>query len=103
MYVILLLHEAVLVKAGSYDIKPKSSSDVFICRKSEARITLPSSIGISYRLPVRLSMIVSVLEAIVVFCPPCYCRATLPLPYGDKAAPRHRGHKSQVDTIYLTL
>src|ERR1700687_3224584 len=59
-----LRHEAVLVKAGSYDIRPKSSGEVLISRKWVARTTPPSSIGISYCLPVRLSVIVSVFFAI---------------------------------------
>jgi hypothetical protein len=41
-----LRHDAVLVNAGSYVIKPKSSLSVRIWRRSIAR-TVPSSIGIS--------------------------------------------------------
>src|SRR5579862_392258 len=59
MNVIRLLHDAVLVKAGSYPIRPKSSSDTLICRRSAGRMA-PFSIGISYCLAVRLSTIVSV-------------------------------------------
>src|SRR5579885_1329491 len=50
---------AVLRNAGSYVIRPKSSGDVLIFRKSIARI-VPSVTGTSYVLPVRLSVIVSV-------------------------------------------
>src|SRR5438132_13228740 len=55
MYVIALRQDAVLRKAGSYVITPKSSSDTLISRKAIAR-TVPSSIGTSYCLPVRLSV-----------------------------------------------
>src|SRR6188472_2045644 len=54
-----LRHEAVLVNAGSYVINPKSSSDTLILRRSMA-LMVPSVIGTSYCLPVRLSVIVSV-------------------------------------------
>src|SRR3954452_3190682 len=40
-------------------MRPKSSSDTFICRKSMAR-TVPSVIGTSYVSPVRLSVTVRV-------------------------------------------
>src|SRR5205085_2319011 len=45
------------MNAGSYVIKPKSSAVVLICRRSMARM-VPSWIGSSYLLPVRLSTIV---------------------------------------------
>src|SRR2546425_2923605 len=64
MNVIRLLHEAVFMKAGSYAINPKSSSETLIFRRSIARIT-PSSIGISYCLPVRLSVTVNVFALIL--------------------------------------
>ena len=59
MKVIALRQDAVLRKAGSLDISPKSSGSTLICRRSMARI-VPSVIGISYCFPVRLSVIVSV-------------------------------------------
>ena len=55
--------EPVFTKPGSYDMRPKSSSEVLICRKSMAR-TVPYSTGISYSRPVRLSRIDSVSLAI---------------------------------------
>ena len=54
-----LRHAAVFMNAGSYVISPKSSGSTLICWRSMARI-VPSLIGISYCLPVRLSVIVSV-------------------------------------------
>src|SRR5262245_38218260 len=59
MYVIRLRHAAVFCYAGSSVIRPKSSAETRICRRSIARIA-PCSIGKSYVLPVRLSVIVSV-------------------------------------------
>src|SRR3984957_13138272 len=59
MNVIADRHDAVAMKAGSYVINPKSSSSVLILRNSVARM-VPSSIGISYCLPVRLSVTVRV-------------------------------------------
>src|SRR5919202_946232 len=59
MYVIADRHDAVFVYAGSYVIRPKSSSSTLICRKSMAR-TVPSVISISYVRPVRLSVTVRV-------------------------------------------
>src|SRR6476469_9752029 len=50
---------AVFMNAGSYVMRPKSSSDALICRRSIA-LMVPSSIGSSYFFPVRLSTIVSV-------------------------------------------
>src|SRR4051794_14601700 len=50
---------AVFMKAGSYVINPKSSGELLICRRSTARI-VPSWIGSSYFLPVRLSTMLSV-------------------------------------------
>src|SRR5215207_1332734 len=49
--------------AGSYVIRPKSSSSTLISRRAGARI-VPSSIGISYVLPVRLSVTLSVSDAV---------------------------------------
>src|SRR5205085_2690336 len=54
-----LRHAAVFMKAGSYVIRPKSSAPLLIWRRSIARI-VPSLIGRSYVLPVRLSVIVRV-------------------------------------------
>src|SRR5919205_3325226 len=62
MKVIPLRVEAVLRKAGSYDISPS-------WRRSVARI-VPSEIGISTSVPVRLSLIESVSSA----TPPPYFR-----------------------------
>src|ERR687886_665589 len=59
MYVIADRHDAVFVYAGSYVIRPKSSSSTLIWRKSMAR-TVPSVISISYVRPVRLSVTVRV-------------------------------------------
>src|SRR5581483_4510782 len=47
------------MKAGSYVISPKSSGPALICRRSMPRM-VPSWIGSSYFLPVRLSTIVRV-------------------------------------------
>src|ERR1017187_6500085 len=63
----LLRHDAVFINAGSYVISPKSSGPVLICRRSIARI-VPSWIGTSYFLPVRLSTIVSVSEGVIFGC-----------------------------------
>src|SRR2546430_76791 len=54
-----LRHAAVLRNPGSYVMSPASSAAVLICRKSTARI-VPSWIGISYCLAVRLSTTVRV-------------------------------------------
>src|SRR5579863_386552 len=51
-------------------MRPKSSSFTLIWRRSMARI-VSSSIGISYVLPVRLSVIVSVCEPVAVAAPSC--------------------------------
>src|SRR6266849_9342143 len=50
-----LRHEAVLRKAGSYVMRPKSSAFGFSCRRSRAR-TAPSCIGMEANAPVRLSV-----------------------------------------------
>src|SRR5262245_20314067 len=50
---------AVFMNAGSYVIRPKSSAPFLIWRRSIARI-VPSWMGSSYCLPVRLSTIVRV-------------------------------------------
>src|SRR5690349_1017682 len=62
-YVIDDRHAAVFMKAGSYVIRPKSSSATRMARKSSAR-TVPSVIGISYVRPVRLSVTLSVSEPV---------------------------------------
>src|SRR5260370_42689033 len=59
MNVIELRHEAVFMNAGSYVIRPKSSSWTLIFRRSIARI-VSSVIGTSYVFPVRLSVMVRV-------------------------------------------
>src|SRR5678815_650614 len=59
MKVMELRQFAVFMNAGSYVMRPKSSSDVLIWRRSPALI-VPSWMGSSYFLPVRLSTIVSV-------------------------------------------
>ena len=46
MYVIDERHEAVFMYAGSYVIRPKSSSPTLMSRSASARI-VPSSIGTS--------------------------------------------------------
>src|SRR3954468_23502283 len=69
MYVIAERVEAVFVNAGSYVIRPKSSSSTLIWRKSIAR-TVPSVISISYVLPVRLSVTDSVSWAVAT--PPAW-------------------------------
>src|SRR5208283_406075 len=54
-----LMHEAVLLYAGSYPIIPKSSGFTLICRRS--MVLMESCvIGSSYDLPVRLSVMVIV-------------------------------------------
>src|SRR3954447_3612746 len=55
MKVISLRHDAVFVNAGSYAIRPKSSSSTLIPRSSIALI-VPSVISSSYCSPVRLSV-----------------------------------------------
>src|SRR5438876_9604019 len=57
-----LRQAAVLRNAGSYVINPPSSDPALIWRRSVARMA-HSLMGISYRLPVRLSVIVSVSAA----------------------------------------
>src|ERR1035437_3667886 len=58
MYVMRLLHVAVLVNAGSYPTRPGASAETRICARSAVRMAF-CSMGISYCLAVRLSMIVS--------------------------------------------
>src|SRR5207244_9498429 len=65
MNVIRLLQEAVFMKAGSYVIKPKSSSEVLIWRRSIALI-VPFSMGRSYCFPVRLSVTVKLFPLMAV-------------------------------------
>src|SRR5438067_5082 len=60
MYVIALRHAAVFMKAGSYVIRPKSSSLTLILRRSVARM-VSSLMGTSYVWPVRLSVMVRLL------------------------------------------
>src|ERR1041384_3906372 len=60
---------AVFMKAGSYVIRPKSSPPVLICRRSIARM-VPSWIGSSHFLPVRLST----TDSVSVFA--CSARST---------------------------
>src|SRR5215212_1935663 len=55
-------HEAVFMNAGSYVMRPKSSSSTLIWRRSMLRI-VPSVTGISYCRPVRLSVTESVAAA----------------------------------------
>src|SRR4051794_6237426 len=59
MKVIALRTDAVFMNAGSYVMRPRSSSSTFACRSAVARIA-PSSIGASYVLPVRSSVNLSV-------------------------------------------
>src|SRR5687768_2231261 len=54
------------MNAGSYVISPASSAPDLTWRRSVARIT-PSLIGISYCLPVRLSVTVSVSAIVAEF------------------------------------
>src|SRR3954447_325267 len=61
--------EAVFVNAGSYVMRPKSSSSTFIWRKSIAR-TVPSLISTCEVLPVRLSVTDSVSLAVAT-APSC--------------------------------
>src|SRR5262249_49762441 len=65
-------HDAVFMNAGSYDMTPKSSSLTLMFLKAVAR-TVPSSIGTSYDLPVRLSVIVSESETVAVPPPVSVC------------------------------
>src|SRR3954453_19410327 len=92
--------EAVFVNAGSYVMRPKSSSSTFIWRKSIAR-TVPSVMSISYVLPVRLSVTDSV--SLAVATPPALpsprwvsslmhlslrsAHGLPPAPGGDRSAP----------------
>src|SRR5215510_2863282 len=62
--VMRLIVEAVLTKAGSYERSPKSSGPVRNWRRSMARMA-PLTMGRSEVLPVRLSMIVTELVAMV--------------------------------------
>src|SRR5437773_10679768 len=64
MYVMRLLHDAVFMKAGSYDTSPGPSGVTRICWRSVARIA-PFSIGTSKRRPLRLSMTVRLSFAIL--------------------------------------
>src|SRR5215470_20251417 len=62
--VMRLIVEAVLTKAGSYESSPKSSGPVRNWRRSMARMA-PLTMGRSEVLPVRLSVIVTELVAMV--------------------------------------
>src|SRR5213594_3990632 len=64
MYVMRLLHDAVFMKAGSYDTSPGPSGVTRICCRSVARIA-PFSIGSSKRRSLRLSMTVRLSFAIL--------------------------------------
>ena len=68
MNVIVLLHDAVFMNAGSYVMRPKSVGCSLIWRRSIARI-VPSLIGRSYDLPVRLSVIVT--DSFIFAAPSC--------------------------------
>src|ERR1700730_3855498 len=61
MYVIRLLHEAVFMKAGSYSRSPWSLSLARICSNAVARMD-PFSMGISYDLPVLLSVTIKLSD-----------------------------------------
>src|SRR5438067_1771191 len=63
MKVMALRHAAVFMNAGSYVIRPKSSPETLILRRSVARM-VPSAMGTSYVFSVRLSVMVRVLLAI---------------------------------------
>ena len=65
-------HDAVFMYAGSYVIRPKSPSSTLMSRRAGARI-VPSSIGISYVRPVRLSVTVSDSDAVAVPPPSVIC------------------------------
>ena len=58
---------------------PKSLSDTLMSRRAVAR-TVPSSTGTSYDLPVRLSVMVSVSEAVATPPPLLLCSS---VPMGD--------------------
>src|SRR5262252_259287 len=66
--VMRLIVEAVLTKAGSYESSPKSSGPVRNWRRSKARMA-PLTMGRSEVLPVRLSVIVIELVAMVALLP----------------------------------
>src|SRR5215468_10290851 len=66
--VMRLIVEAVLTKAGSYESSPKSSGPVRNWRRSKARMA-PLAMGRSEVLPVRLSVIVIELVAMVALLP----------------------------------
>src|SRR5437588_5410023 len=72
MNVIADRQEAVAMYAGSYVIRPKSSSLTLMLRSSVARI-VSSSIGISYCFPVRLSVMVRLSFAVGAPAPSCCC------------------------------
>src|SRR5690242_13777284 len=94
MYVIPLRVEAVLRKAGSYDISPS-------WRRSVAWI-VPSEIGISTSFPVRLSRIVSVSSAMAspyFGSPVCSSAGAEPLREYNSKRRRHMGFNSLKDVL----
>src|SRR5436309_1612408 len=74
-------------------MRPKSSSLTLICRRSMAR-TVSSSIGISYVLPVRLSVIVRLLSPEAAPAPSC-CWVSVSV----VIALLYRQYKGQSDSI----
>ena len=74
------------MKAGSYVIRPKSSSSTLMSRSASARI-VPSSIGTSYVRPVRLSVIVRVSAAVATPSPLEVVCSSVPIPtlWGTRA------------------
>src|SRR4051794_11689254 len=66
------------MKAGSYDMTPKSSSLTLMSRSAVAR-TVPSSIGTSYVLPVRLSVTVRDSVAAATLPPPLSGCSSVPI------------------------
>ncbi len=67
------------MNAGSYVMRPKSSSSTLMSRSASAR-TVPSSIGTSYVRPVRLSVIVSVSDAVATPSPLVVVCSSEPMP-----------------------
>src|SRR3954466_6428598 len=85
--------EAVFMNAGSYVMTPKSLSLTLMSRSAVAR-TVPSSIGTSYDLPVRLSVIVSESEAVATPPPFSLCSSVptcAPLEGGGRISSSHCG------------
>src|SRR3954462_2514640 len=88
MYVTAERHDAVFVYAGSYVIRPKSSSSTLIWRKSMAR-TVPSVISISYVWPGGLSVPVRVPPPCWATPPPVVVVSVL------IASPKNGGHEGR--------